>query len=641
MKSDNYYTPYWILVALRIFFVFIPQVGYIHPDEFFQSVEIFVGKIFDVEYSPPWEFNTTQPIRSMAVPYFTVGLSYQLLKIINPLAVQFLDINIISPYFLLIFPRLFMCLLSFTVDVCLYKICTNNNEKYQTKLFVLASSYIMIVFGTRTFSNTIELVLLAVLMYFVCESLTFSNILIKKKEYLIFRYENSQNLVERVKFHKLRLILESDNYRNGFFISTVSVLGFFNRPTFLAFAIFPIFFWLYRGIGSKCVMSLQFHLRILALIIFAIPTILIVIVIDSFFYGFLTWGELGMLDMSINSFVFTPLNFLKYNLDSDNLALHGIHPKFLHVAVNIPLLFNSLGIYAIVSIINYCYMIYQCKFHLLPSVRSIKGLMTLSILAPIIILSLFPHQEPRFLIPLILPLCYLHGNSVFPEQDNVIVEHDKNSFKSTNTAKSENRLLIKLWILYNLSLFMLFGFIHQGGVYLATSYLHKDLKMHSLSTEYHIVTSHIYSLPESFLLQKPSDKLYKVKNKTFSYNKRVFLYEEGSKNVSYLVDKLQNIIDINKDLAKTKPKRYKLLVLISRSVIDDFLTIAKTKHLNVYKIKTFHPHFSTETLHMFTDYCLDFMNIYMFNCIPLSYNEYFKKIVSLVGLNLYQITQFN
>lgn len=34
---------YWILIAIRFGLVFLPQNGYIHPDEFFQSVEVLTG----------------------------------------------------------------------------------------------------------------------------------------------------------------------------------------------------------------------------------------------------------------------------------------------------------------------------------------------------------------------------------------------------------------------------------------------------------------------------------------------------------------------------------------------------------------------------------------------------------------------
>lgn len=35
---------YIALIVIRILFVFLPQYGYIHPDEFFQSTEVVSGK---------------------------------------------------------------------------------------------------------------------------------------------------------------------------------------------------------------------------------------------------------------------------------------------------------------------------------------------------------------------------------------------------------------------------------------------------------------------------------------------------------------------------------------------------------------------------------------------------------------------
>lgn len=36
---------YWILVCLRFLLTIIPQRGYIHPDEFFQNVEVIAGML--------------------------------------------------------------------------------------------------------------------------------------------------------------------------------------------------------------------------------------------------------------------------------------------------------------------------------------------------------------------------------------------------------------------------------------------------------------------------------------------------------------------------------------------------------------------------------------------------------------------
>lgn len=41
--KNKYIKTYIFLVIARIVLVFLPQLGYIHPDEFFQSVEVLAG----------------------------------------------------------------------------------------------------------------------------------------------------------------------------------------------------------------------------------------------------------------------------------------------------------------------------------------------------------------------------------------------------------------------------------------------------------------------------------------------------------------------------------------------------------------------------------------------------------------------
>lgn len=66
-------------------------------------------------------------------------------------------------------------------------------------------------------------------------------------------------------------------------------------------------------------------------------------------------GEIGQLEIGMNNFVVTPVNFLKYNTNMKNLQTHGLHPRTLHVLVNVPLLFSILGI---VALLRFAKMIY-------------------------------------------------------------------------------------------------------------------------------------------------------------------------------------------------------------------------------------------------------------------------------------------
>lgn len=308
-----------------------------------------------MEIDKPWEFLTTFPIRSIGLNYIIFGLSYNLLKVCNLIAVLYFKWSLFTPYALVVFPRAIFCLLTFVVDYTIYKLCLNNNEKYKSKITILASSYVILVYGTHTFSNVTEMILLSLLLFYVADSMTFSNTVIKQREYLNRRYENSTTAVEKAKIHKLRLLIASDSIRNCFMISTITVTGFFNRPTFLIFAVCPVFFWLYRGIGYKSVTMLQFHYRMLSLLACSLPSLIFFIIVDSFFYGYLSLAEIAFMKIDLNNFLFTPLNFLKYNMNPDNLALHGTHPKWLHSLVNLPLLFNVIAVCNFTYCINMCF----------------------------------------------------------------------------------------------------------------------------------------------------------------------------------------------------------------------------------------------------------------------------------------------
>lgn len=90
------------------------------------------------------------------------------------------------------------------------------------------------------------------------------------------------------------------------------------------------------------------------------------IVSDSVYYGTLTLTLDGVPFRDINHFITTmfnpmalasvrsegdivisPLNNLLYNLKVDNLAQHGLHPRYTHFAINLPLLYGPLALVAL------------------------------------------------------------------------------------------------------------------------------------------------------------------------------------------------------------------------------------------------------------------------------------------------------
>lgn len=97
---------------------------------------------------------------------------------------------------------------------------------------------------------------------------------------------------------------------------------------------------------------------------YAIPALSLFILVDSFYYGHLTWDEIGMGDLNLKNFVVTPFNFLLYNSRESNLAQHGLHPRITHMFINIPLLYNVLGLTGIAAMTKFLfrYVFVICDF---------------------------------------------------------------------------------------------------------------------------------------------------------------------------------------------------------------------------------------------------------------------------------------
>lgn len=591
---------YWILAALRILLTLVPQNGYIHPDEYFQSIEVISGDRFDIDVYKPWEFNATFPIRTIFIPQMIVGTSYALLKFLSPYAFYIFGTTLISPYYLLVFPRLFICILSFVSDYCLYKICCMCGQNYKVRLITFASSYVMLTYATRVFSNSLELILTSLLLYYTAQCMVFSEKVIIQSDYLSSKYDEAKNGVERVKYYKLLGSLPPHSLNHCFKIATITIIGLFNRPTFIAFAFPPIFFWLQRGLGSRNIGFLHFHIRIFIFIICSIPTAIFFIIVDSFYFGYLTMGEIGNLDISMNNFVVTPLNFLKYNVNSKNLETHGLHPRFLHFLLNIPLLYNVLGIIGLFTFARMSFSGLKGRWLELPRIQSIVGLMTLSFILPIALLSLFPHQEPRFIIPVILPLVFLYAPKLNHVSGVDTVSHIKQNDKTHHMPQKISKLtkLQVIWYSCNLILCLFYGFLHQGGVYPLTSHISAELKAKPHLTHIHLYTSYTYPIPTALLHLRNTQKTYVSGNHKYRLTKDFYLYEQGSKNISEIHNSIMLKLQECEENFKFKRIPYRLYYAVPYSAMNEFAEYSQNNSLlfNYYIKQIFYPHISTEKL---------------------------------------------
>lgn len=194
-------------------------------------------------------------------------------------------------------------------------------------------------------------------------------------------------------------------------LGIIAVFGLFNRITFPAFLLIP-------GLGLIPYFWTK-PLTFAVMLASGLFTTFIAIALDTAFYTphTITWGDL------LTHPVITPLNNLMYNISPSNLAQHGLHPWYQHVLVNIPLL---LGPGALLLFLQ-------------PRLTS----RLYSAISGIVVLSVFQHQEARFLlptIPLILSSVHLPRN------------------------QTVQRVWAGSWIIFNIVMGLLMGIYHQGGV---------------------------------------------------------------------------------------------------------------------------------------------------------------------------------
>ncbi|CBY01102.1 similar to alpha 1,2-mannosyltransferase Smp3 [Plenodomus lingam JN3] len=362
---------YFLLFLVRVYFALSPS--YLHPDENFQGPEVVAGRVFSYPVHETWEFTSAHPIRST----FPLWLAYGWpMYILRWLWEGFgYDVSPSVVYWAL---RVLMLTLSVVMeDWAIHELVVSPRAR-RVAVPLVASSYVTWTFQTHTFSNSLETLLVL-----------WSLVLI-------------QRIVE-------------DKKRSGILAS--SILGFMVVPatTFPAQASHPH----HPGDSAHAAnMDRPFSFVFLAPV--ALLTAFVAICIDTTFY---TPGEFTFAKV-FSSPVITPYNNFRYNSVSENLAQHGIHPRYQHFLVNLPQLLGPA----------FPLLFFLRRAHFTP--------VLVSALSGVTLLSIFPHQEARFLlpaVPLILSSIRLPGPRI------------RNAWMA-------------LWIVFNLALGILMGIYHQGGI---------------------------------------------------------------------------------------------------------------------------------------------------------------------------------
>ncbi|KAJ2840115.1 alpha 1,2 mannosyltransferase, partial [Coemansia sp. 'formosensis'] len=383
------------LLIARVLFSVLP--AYIHPDEFFQSSEIAASDILQVAGLRTWEFSPLAPVRSIVPIYMYAG---------SPMLV--LSFLPLTPRTLFYSSRVFMALLSFVVDLCVFQIV----GKKRRTMVLLASSYCLAVFHVHTFANAFASVVLAACFWLLAE-------------------------------------IEAGE-RRLFALGAALALGSFTHIAF------PMFAWPLGAASLAMLVSATRSGRLtygglawalLRLAAGGILTVLAMVVGDSLYYGSLKWQGFRYPFVS-GSLTFTVVNNVAYNSQHNNLAAHGIQPRYLHALVNMPLLFGPLYLLAIVRLWAFLRAGSGASY--------VSMAAAASVLSGVALLSAAPHQEARFLLPA-LPGLAISTRRWLPRAP---------------------RYFWWAWIVFNVALFAVFS-VHQAGVVPVVAHLGESVWPHA------------------------------------------------------------------------------------------------------------------------------------------------------------------
>ncbi|GAA5983929.1 hypothetical protein JCM5350_001796 [Sporobolomyces pararoseus] len=414
-KTRAQWRIYAFLVFLRILIAFT-SLSTIHPDEQFQNPEVAAALVFDYSESggvplKTWEWQGGEPCRSVAPLLISSGAAFSVVKLLgrdNPTAETLFAAQ-----------RAAMLLLSFVIDIVIYRLSSSF-----LSLFLFGSAPVTFAFLLRPFSNSLETVSLAVSLF--CTSQVLS--------------------------HKSRYLLP---------LGAVLAFGVWTRITFVAFAFPLVLAIVFRLMTDPPSVSHSFTLlkRGSPAVITFFSTAYLLVVLDTSYFR----PELPLYYVALHPsrLIITPFNLLKYNLSSENLAQHGIHPRWLHAFVNLPMLYG-VALTIVLSSISKVYA-WRDQGEGNKDRKQVfwDRLLLASIFLPLALLSIQPHQEPRFLLPLIVPLVLLAPRA---------------SFLTSFSNSRKRGAFWSLWILHSLLFTIFFGYLHQGGLVPTLFKLNRELR---------------------------------------------------------------------------------------------------------------------------------------------------------------------
>lgn len=537
---------YILLLCLRFLFVFNLQSGYLHPDEYFQGIEVAAGDIYNLDVLRTWEFRLGDegPLRSVAGMSPFVHIPIQAAKWIHAEETDFSGSDMLNR---ILFPsRLVTVLGSYLVDLFILCCCIHvDHHQVSAKLTRIRKIlhaveyhsvptslllYASCAFGgslwsTRTIVNVWESIYVSLFGLLFLE--------------ILDRLERSSDLT----VNKQSLIL---------FIciqSAVVVWGTFLRPTYILF-ILPL------GIIELVFILVKFKyvsiILCLSSVVFVFLNTFVCVIIDTLYFHNVSLLQAFQVDFTQFELIYTPYRFLTYNSNSHHVSSHGLHSRLTHLLINWPLIFGPI----------FTFRLFTQPLQR----RSISSYIAwISVLFPTLVLSIIPHQEARFLIPCLPYACFIVGHSV-----DAKVRHTKRKDVSYTCI-----IAVVLWIFHQFILILFYGYLHQAGLF---SY------MKTIPSNVTGCVTHVFFrtyMPPRFLLNVPLEKSSHYPSQSCKS-----LIDLGGSNVTVLNHTINHL--------KTYQNFSGILKLAYPGSIQPLENVLLSSWGNVVMSEQFFPHLSME-----------------------------------------------
>ena len=400
----------------------VAGLGYVHPDEHFQSSEIAAADLayaaagccggqrttanetlsWGSSYFIPWEFRGSNPIRSVTTVALLSHVPAALVRLADSCWATFKSADLgasccdgMSPWARIAVQRLWVCGLSFVVDGAVASVCAAHRVRAIGPLLAVAASWVTLVLLVRPFSNTAETLVFAAAIWLVFGTHARGS----KRTFAV-------------------------SFQRAVGIGAVLCFGVFVRFTFAGLAA-PLALCLCFSAWHHSSKRWRPPFIVLAgLALGAMITGVVCCLVDSLYFWGIRLGSMDEVDnviagrtsaWSIDVFGsvplrLTPLQAVLYNLDSTNLATHGIHARWTHAAVNLPLMFGLLPAIILWQWLSKYPETSSAKQESSFNANTFPQRLPLSTQLALIfvastylaILSSAPHQEPRFLAPLLV-----------------------------------------------------------------------------------------------------------------------------------------------------------------------------------------------------------------------------------------------